>query len=415
MDNQKAGITPNVRIFDSLKNSAYRFYFLGSLGQMGALNMQMITRSLLIYRLTGSAAILGLMALATAVPTLALALFGGVIADRMHKKQVLQVGQGAEAFVALGVAVALTTGYLSPEHAGSWWILIVNSVLHGTIIALTMPARQAIIPEIVATEQIMNAVALNTLGMNTLRMVTPALAGFFIDKWGFEAIFYAMTGLYFMGMIFFSLIPKVKKLPARNGGALTDIAGGLKYVWRQTNILFIIIFMMSIIILSMPYQMMMPIFADDILKVGATGMGVLMTATGVGAMAGSLALASLPNRNRGAMLLVSGLILGVALAGFAFSRSMPHSLALMALVGLGQSGRMTLGVTLLQSYADAEYLGRVMSVNMIDMGLSQLGTFFTGVMAESIGAPWAIGGLAIILCLLSVLALIFVPRLRKLN
>jgi len=404
-----------VRTFDSLRNSAYRFYFLGNMGQWASQNMQMMTRSLLIYRLTGSAVLLGLMALASAVPTLALSLFGGAIADRVQKKRVLQVSQAVAAVNALSVAVALTTGYLSSENPGSWWILIVNSVLQGTIFAFLMPARQAIIPEIVNREQVMNAVALNTLGMNTLRMFAPAVAGFLIDALGFQAIFYTITGLYFMAMIFTSFIPITRVLPVHASSALSDVSEGLKYIWCKTTILFILGFVMTVIILSMPYQMMMPIFADDILKVGATGMGLLLSVSGVGAVVGSLTLASLPNKKRGVMLLGSGLSLGMALAVFAFSRSMSLSMGLMVLVGLGTSGRVTTGTSLLQSYTDAEYLGRVMSINMMDMGLSQLATCVTGLLAESMGVQWAIGGFAMILFLLSILALVFVPKLRKLD
>jgi MFS family permease len=405
----------SVKTFDSLKNPAYRFYFFGMLGQWGSMNMQQVTRSLLIYRLTGSAAILGLMALATAVPMLLLSLFGGVIADRVQKKHIIQIGQVASAVVALSVAVALTTGYLSPEHAGSWWVLMVNSVLQGTIMALMMPARQAIIPEIVGGGQVMNAVALNSLGMNTLRLVAPALAGFLIDAFDFEAVFYTMTGLYLVAVVFTGFIPATGTTAVRGGGALLDIKEGLKYMWGKTTILLILAFTLVVIVLSMPYQMMMPIFADDILKVGATGMGVLMSVSGVGAMAGSLAIASLPNKRRGLMLLASSLVLGLALAGFSFSRSWPLSLSLMVFIGLGQAGRQTLGSTLLQSYSDPEYLGRVMSINMMDMGLSSLGTFLAGILAEGIGAEWAIGGFAMVLVLLSIITLLFVPRIRRLD
>ena len=123
----------NVRTFNSLKIPAYRFYFFGMLGVWGSMNMQQVTRSLLIYRLSGSALILGFMALANAVPILLLSLFGGALADRMPKKRVIQMGQAASAVVALSVALALTTGYMSPQHSGSWWVLIVNGVLQSTI------------------------------------------------------------------------------------------------------------------------------------------------------------------------------------------------------------------------------------------------------------------------------------------
>jgi predicted MFS family arabinose efflux permease len=379
------------------------------------MNMQMITCALLIYRLTGSAAILGLMALATALPMLLLSLFGGAIADRVQKKHIIQAGQAASAVVALSVAVALNTGYLSPEHAGSWWVLMVNSVLQGAIMALMMPARQAIIPEIVGEGQVMNAVALNSLGMNTLRLVAPALAGFLIDAFDFEAVFYTMTGLYLAAVVFTSFIPATGTTSVRSSGALVDIKEGLKYIWGKTTILLILAFILVVIVLSMPYIMMMPIFADDILKVGATGMGVLVGVSGVGAMVGSLGLASLPNRRRGVMLLASSLVLGLALAGFSFSLSWPLSLGLMIFVGLGQAGRQTLGTTLLQSYSEPEYLGRVMSINMMDMGLSSLGTFLAGILAEGIGAQWAIGGFAMVLVLVSIITLLFVPRIRRLD
>jgi MFS family permease len=342
--------------------------------------MQQITRSLLIYRLSGSALVLGFMALANAVPTLLLSLFGGVIADRMPKKRVIQMGQAASAVVALSVALALTTGYMSPQHPGSWWVLIVNGVLQSTIQALMMPSRQAIIPELVGEGQLMNALALNSLGMNTLRLMAPAIAGFLIDAVGFEAVFYIMTGLYLVAIVVTTFIPATRNTSIGGRSALEDISEGLKYMLSNTTILLILAFTLILVVLSMPYQLMLPIFADDILKVGATGMGVLQSVAGAGAMVGSLTLASLPNKRRGVMLLACGIFLGLALAGFAFSRSYLLSLGLMIFIGLGTSGRQTLGTTLLQTYSDAEHLGRVMSINMMDMGISSLGTFFVGIL-----------------------------------
>ncbi len=177
----------------------------------------------------------------------------------------------------------------------------------------------------------------------------------------------------------------------------------------------ILAFTLIVVILSMPYQMLMPIFVDDILQVGASGMGLLMSISGIGAMTGSLILASIPNKKRGVLLLGSSLLLGLALAAFAFSRSMALSMGIMVFVGLGQAGRMTLGTTLLQSYADERYFGRVMSINMIDMGLSSLGTFVAGLIAQDIGADLAIGGFAAILAVASLLSLVFLRRVRRLD
>jgi MFS family permease len=385
------------------------------LGVWGSMNMQQVARSLLIYRLSGSALILGFMSLANAIPTLILSLYGGALADRMSKKRVIQIGQGASALVALSVAIALTTGYMSPERAGSWWLLILNGFLQSTIQALMMPSRQAIIPELVGEDRLMNALALNSMGMNTLRLTAPAIAGFLIDLVGFETVFYTMTGLYIYSILITSFLPESTKKFNIRRNALSDINEGIRYMWTNKTLLLVLGFTLILVVLSMPYQLMLPIFADDILKVGATGMGVLQSIAGAGAMVGSLILASLPNKRRGVLLLSCGLLLGIVLAFFAFSKSYALSMVMMVFIGLGTSGRQTLGSTLLQTYSDTEHLGRVMSVNMMDMGISSLGTFLVSVLTESIGVQWSIGGFAMALAVLSIIFLLFIPRMRKLN
>lgn len=409
------GISLGKQTFSSLGNPVYRLFFFGMLGFTAPMNMEMLARSLLIYRITGSASILGLMALVTAIPMLFLSLFGGVIADRVQKKYVLLAGQAGSALVSLGIALSLTLGYLSPEHAGSWWILMVASVLKATVQGLMMPSRQTIISEIVSQDQVMNAVSLNVLQMNSLRLLAPAAAGFIIEAFGFAPIYYITVGFYLLSMVFIALMPPTGMITLRGSGALTDIKEGFHYIRRETAILLTLVFTIFVVILSMPYQMLLSIFADDILRIGARGMGMLMSVAGAGAIAGSLTLASLPNKKRGVMLLISCLVLGIALAGFAFSSTLYLSLGLIAIVGLGQSGRMTLSNTLLQYYSADEYRGRVMSIYMMEFGLSSLGTFTAGLMAEGIGVQWAIGGFAVILVIISLLALIFATRIRKLD
>jgi MFS family permease len=201
------GIPIGRQTFRSFKNPIYRFYYGGMMGQMASMNMQMLARSLLIYRLTNSAAILGAMSFANAIPMLLLSLFGGVIADRVQKKYVLLIGQAGSAVLSLGVALALTVGYLSAERAGSWWVLIATSMLQGAIMGLMQPSRQAIISEIVSEEELMNAISLNTMGVNSLQIFAPAITGFLIDAIGFAAVYYAMTGMYLLAVVFFFFIP----------------------------------------------------------------------------------------------------------------------------------------------------------------------------------------------------------------
>ncbi|MFX0203330.1 MAG: MFS transporter [Candidatus Hodarchaeota archaeon] len=409
------GISTYKRTFNSLRNPVFRLYYIGILGQRASMNMEQLVRSLLIYRLTGSAALLGVLALTSALPMLLFGFFGGAIADRFHKKYVLIVGMLSSAMVSLIVALALTTGYMNPERTGSWWILIVASGIQGSIMGLMIPSRQSIVREIVTGEQLMNAVALDILGMNAFRFMAPAISGFLTDAFDFEAVYFVMTGLYVMSAAVIAFMPLTRAIVVHSTGALSDIREGIRYIRHETTLLLILAFTLFVVILSMPYMFLMPIFADDILGVGATGMGVLLSVSGVGAIVGSLILASMPNKKRGLMLLSGSVVLGLALIGFSFSNIWYISLVLIAFVGVGQAFRMTLASTLLQYYVDDTYRGRVMSIYVMEHGLSSLGTFFAGLLAEVIGVQWTVGGFAIFLVVLSISALIFVPRVRKLE
>ncbi len=387
------------------------------------MNMQMMARSLLVYRLTGSAAILGAMSLFNALPMLSLSLFGGVIADRMQKKYVLIAGLIGSALVSLVIALALTLGFIAPDVSfnimglvvPSWWILAATALFQGSIMGLMIPSRQSIVPEIVEEEQLMNAISLDVLGMNTLRLTAPALTGFLIEAFDFEAVFYAMTAMYLSGVFFIALMPLTGTIAIRGGRALAEIMEGFRYLRNEPRLLTLLAFTLLAVFFSMPYMMMLPIFAEDILKVGAAGLGVLISVGGIGAITGSLTLASLPNKKRGLMLLASSFLLGVALVGFSFSSLMPLSLVLMVFVGLGQSGRMTLGNTLIQYYVDDDYRGRVMSIYMMQFGITSFAVFAAGLIAEKVGPQWALGGLAMVLIAVSLLALAFVPRIRNLD
>ncbi len=405
----------NLRTFSSFKNKWYRLYYCGMLGQMVSMNMQMMTRSLLIYRMTNSAAILGAMSLCHAVPMLFLSLFGGVIADRVQKKYVLIAGQALSALVSLGVALSLTFDFVGTDKPDSWWILAIASVCQGTIMGLMMPSRQAILPELVDEEQLMNAISLNMMGMNALRLFAPALSGFLIDSIGFEAVYYVTSGSYLMAVVFVSFLPLTGMMTIRGGGALSQIKGGFQYIRKETTILLILLITLVGVVLSHPFMQLMPVFTESVLHVGASELGILMSVSGVGAISGSLILASLPNRKRGLMMLAGMIILGVSLVFFAFSASWYRSLGVIAFVGLGQMGMMALSNTLLQYYVDDDYRGRVMSILMMQFGLTSFSTFLAGVLIESIGAQWSIGGLAMILLFIAVLAFVFLPRIRKLD
>jgi len=406
-----------VKTFSALKNPVFRLYIGSTLGGQAAMSMQMMTRSYLIYRLTGSSALLGVLALANSLPSLSLSLIGGTIADRMQKKNVLMIGQVSSALITLVVALALTTEYLSSENDGSWWLLIATSLLQGTMAGLVMPSRQALVAEIVSGKHLMNALALNNMVMNILRLGAPALAGILIDNLGFQAVFYVMPALYLVSTIFIAFIPLTSSIRVGGQGIFAELVDGLKYVRHEKRVLAVLVFLICTIFLSASYNQLLPIFTDDILKVGPTGMGILVSASGFGALAGSLSLASMPNpdRRRGTMLLLASMLVGVSLMVFAFSRSWYLSLVVAVFIGLGHTGRITLSNTLLQYYADENYRGRVMSIYHMEIGLTSFGVFLGGVLAETIGVQWVVGSFGLLLLLVSTAALIFVPAIRDLN
>jgi MFS family permease len=353
--------------------------------------------------------------LANAVPTIVFSLIGGAIADRLAKKYLIIIAQIAMMLVSLSYGIAVHVGYLTSAHPESWWVLVAGSAVLGTITAMSMPARQAIINELVRAEHIMNAVSLGTLGMSLFQLIGPATAGFIIDAYGYATIFYIMAALNASGIIFAAFLPRVKPSQTHSYNVFTNIKDGLKYIVSHRTILLILILFIASIVMAMPYQMMMPVFAKDILKVGVSGQGTLMSVAGLGALGAALILASLPSKKRGAILLLSNLLLGLGLVVFAFSVSWPLSLGMMVFVGIGMTGNNTAGAALMQVYSDPAYLGRVMSVMSMSWGLSGVGAFFAGILIEQISAPWTIGGLAICLAVISFSVFIFVSRLRKLD
>lgn len=401
--------------FRSFSNPVYRLFFFAMVGLMAPMNMQIVGRSLLIYRITGSAAVLGAVTLAFSTPMLLMSLFGGIIADRLPKKYVIVAGMLGAALVSLGVALALTLGYLNPERPGSVWILAVAGAIQGTVMALMMPSRMAILPEIVGREQLMNAVSLSALEMNALRLGAPALAGFIIEGFGFDVLYYTMAGFYLMGGILTAFLPRTSNVVARGGKALAQIREGLTYIRHNTTILLILLFTIFAVFLTMPYYVLMPVFTEDILMVGAGGLGILFSVSGGGAIIGSLILASLPNKRRGLMFLIGSLVLSLALIGFSLSRSWPLSLALTVVVGMGHTSRMALSNTLLQYYTAEEYRGRVMSVYTMEFGLMGFGALAAGLLTEVAGIQWAIGAFAATLVLVTLLAAVVFPRIRKLD
>lgn len=418
--NSTSDITPGakptrsakLRTFSSLANPTFRLYFLGMFIQAAASNTSMMVRSLLVYRLTGSAAILGVVALVSTVPHIITSLYGGAIADRIPKKYIILFGLGIFGVMSLGVALSLTFGFLT---AKTWWILAIDSIGFYSLIGLQIPARHAIIREVVGREQLMNAISLNSMGANTWMLIAPAAAGFLIDSFGFTAVYYVMAGIYGLSALFIAIMPRTSGPSHSHQSAWKATIDGLRYIRSEPNIMAILVFSMAFIVFAQPFQQIMPLFTDGIFKVGAKGLGVLRSVTGVGAIATGLILASLPNKKRGIMMVLGTLLTGLALVGFSFTKAWPLAIGTVFVLGIGQMARQALSNTLTQSFTTDEYRGRVMGVYDMQISFHLVGVWALGMMSEAFGAPWALGSFSIALVITCVATLFFSQRLRKME
>lgn len=410
------GFSQKIKAIDSLKNPAFRMFFISKLfGAMG-MNIRQFSLSLLVYYLTGSATWLGILTLGRAIPLLLVSPLAGALADRFEKKTLIQYGNIADVFIASGIAISLTTGFLSAGNPASWWFLLFMAILDGISMVFKGPATDAMIIEVVGDKLVTNAIALNLLGQNALRLVGPVVAGAAIDAYGYEVVFYGMAIIYAFAVFFMVFVPYTGKQNVQAGSnILLDIRDVLRYIKKERNILYILVIVLCMVFFSMPYQQLLPVF-KDVLHISNTELGVLQLMSGLGSIIGAVTLASLPNnKKRGLLMLLSGILLGVSLMFFSFSTLWAVSLAIMIGIGLGQAGRMTLPVALLQTYTRPEYRARVMSFYGVEFGLSSFGTFFAAILVDTMGVQWSVGGMAMLLMALSLAALIFIPRLRKLD
>ena len=405
-----------LKTFESFKAPVYRIFFGSLIGQWAAMSMQMMVRSLLVYRITGSGASIGIIALAYAIPTLLISLFGGAIADRFQKKYILVGCQVVSGVITLCIAIALSVGYLGENNPASWWVLIFAAAGQGAVMGLMMPARMAIIPEIVGQERVMNAISLAAMGQTGFRLTGPALAGFLIDAYGFAAVYYFMTGTFAVAIIFALFLPLTGKTTViKKGSAFRDVLEGFRYIRRETVFALIVVFGFCHMVSGFPYQQLLAIFTEDILEVGAGGLGILMTVSGIGALGGTLVLASLPNKKRGVLLLFTGIVMSVPLIIFSFSSSWYLSLSMMPLIGLGPAMHGALTGTLIQYYADPNYRGRMQTFTVMGSGLASFTTFLVGVMTDAIGVQWSVGAMAMFLTVVTGLFFIFGRRLTSLE
>ena len=377
--------------------------------------MLMLSISYYIYEITGSASKLGMVVAISAIPALALALFGGVIADRLEKKRIIQTGQLISLGVALFIAVSILTGTIT------WIHFLVTSFVQGGVLPLMMPARQAIIPQLVPPDILMNAIALNAMVISITTMTAPAVAGGLIAIFGIESVFFVIVVLYAGSIFFTGLLPHIDVPPRPSDSTvLNDIKAGFQYVFWNRAILTLIVLSFATILLAMPIRFVLPIFAKDVFSVGPEGLGYMISAMGVGALCGTLVIASLRTlTNRGMILAISGMISGGVLLAFAtmsyLSPLFATAIGFMVIIGLLQAARMTLSNSLMMEYTDQQYRGRVMSIVTLSMGIMPAGVIPVTLMVDLVGAPLSIGFMAFLLIVVAGVILATSPSIRRLK
>ncbi len=406
-------LTPSaerVSTFGSLKNRNYRWFWIGSLASFGAMQMQLLARGWLVYELTSSTLALGIVTAGFGLPLVTVSFLGGVAADRLPKRRLIMFSQTISAMIGLIIGVLIWTGNIQ------LWHLAASAVAGGTTFAFNGPARQAFTPELVGKNELMNAFAINSAGLNLTRILGPAAGGFLVAFTGVDGVYFISVALYFASAGTVAMI-SVSGKPGqpRTSSAWADLKEGLIYARSNTIIFPMLLMAFMVAIFAMPSQFLMPAFAKDVLGVSEIGLGWLMAMMGVGAIGGSLTIASLGNfQRKGLLLLGTSLLLGLFLTLFSLSDSFYLSLALLAGVGMGNSGFMAMNNALLLTYSDAGKRGRVASLYLVAMGFMPLGVLPIGYAAEFWGVSLAVGTGAAVMVLATLVFGTVLPQIRKL-
>ncbi len=399
---------PKVSPFSSLQFRDYRLFFWGSLASEIGSQMQVVGINWQIYELTNSAISLGLVGLAGFLPIIIFALLGGLVADLVDRKKLLITTQIIQAILATILAITTITGTITPI------LIYIMIALASAAKTFQSPARQAIIPHLVPKAHFVNAISLNTLIRQSSMLIGPAISGFMIALYGVDSI-YIFNALSYL-LLIIALLPieiNIKPLEKKVTYSLNSIWEGIRFVWKNP-ILSSTMLLDFLANFFSAATTLLPIFAKDILGVGAQGLGILYASPAIGAVLAGLIIASLGQiKNQGKLILGSVFIFGIATIGFGISRNFYLSIFFLSLVGVADMISTVLRNTIRQLITPDYIRGRMVSINMIFVqGGPLIGEAESGLAAALIGAPLAVvtGGIATVI----ITALIFL-KAKKLR
>jgi MFS family permease len=404
----KSGIS---KPLESLQNDQYRWYWISMMAQFAAFQMQLLVRGWFVFDLTSSALLVGAVGAAQGLPMLLVAPYAGVIADRINKRNIIIAGQA----VALAGTLAIAT--IIYLDAIKWWHLLLASILHGTAFAIMMPSRQAIVPEIVTKENLLNAISLSSAGGNLARVAAPAIGGLLVAIIGVAGVYYVISILYFISIV---LIIPIKPIQSNHSNAngkrqsyTSQILDGWRYIRSNEVVLILLAVGLVTVLFGMPYNMLLPVYTTNILDVGPEVLGTLMSITGIGALIASLSIASLGSfKYKGLLLISCTIFFGIGIMGLGGSTVFWAAAIMMLPIGVGQTSRMALNNTMIMLHSKPEMHGRVMSVLMMEFGVMPLGSMPMAAIADYIGVDKALMVSGAIVVLLGIL-LGIKPVMRK--
>ena len=375
----------NIAIFRSLKHRNYRLFFSGQGISLVGTWMQQIAMSWLVYRMSGSPLLLGVVAFSGRIPTLLFGPFAGVLADRTNKHRFIVITQTLSMVQAFALSALVLTG------AVRIWQVIALSFILGCVNAFDIPIRQAFVVDMLEKkEDLGNAIALNSSLVNGARLIGPAIAGILIAALG-EGLCFLFNGISYLAVIAALLMMKIGKpaIPAEKKDFLKDLAEGFSYAFGFSPIKSILLLLALMSFLGMPYQVLMPIFAGKILHGGPHTLGFLMGASGLGALAGAIFLASRKDAMQLSVITpFAAAVFGMGLMAFSRSRVLWLSMPLVSLAGFGMMVQMASSNMVLQNIVEDSKRGRIMSLfTMAFMGMTPFGSLAAGWLASRIGAP----------------------------
>ncbi|GIW06795.1 MAG: MFS transporter [Dehalococcoidia bacterium] len=398
------------RTFAALQDPSFRWLLIGLVCSFLSLMMQNLTRGYLAYQLTGSSASIGLVLVAWGVPMMALGLVAGVVADRVPKRNVLLGTQST-----LGVS-ALVTALLVQLGVIEFWHLVVVGFVQGVAFGFNVPTRQAIVPEVVPKERLANAVALVNAGSSLANIAGAPVAGVIIaiPFLGIAGSLYISAALYLVVLFMYSHVPATRPNAKSRASFVADLSAGFQYVAGSKLIPLLLVMGYVPWVIAQPYQQLLPAFAAGVLEVGSEGLGLLMGATGVGALAGSLFVATAAtSSNKRRIQLAAGFVFAGSLLLFGLSPWYWASLILLFLCGGAANAYMALNQTLIAEHTAPGYFGRVLSVSSLFSAVGPIAVLPYGWCMDTLGMRQTVTGSATVVLIFLITAALLRPDLRQ--